>query len=267
MTHSFVADGEIHESMATGHRPWFGTKLPLPDNTTHRGTAPQGGIVASASDLALYMQVMMNGENDVLSAGGKALMMLPASEASPFYGFGWFVDPRNGSVWHSGTTPGFESVATMIPAKRQGVVVLVNGGSGMGFGETNQLRNGITGRAIGLDHQGEGSRWFQKAMFIALVLLPIIYLLSIIWAWLHRAELRAKAGVFGLFSLWFPLLTTLGAAWVMLSLVPSLLGSPLGTISLFQPDVGLVLIASAVTGVLWAGFRLGVAYTGRSGPD
>ncbi len=48
MEHSFVADGEVHESMATGHRPWFGTKRPLPENRTHRGTAPQGGIVASA---------------------------------------------------------------------------------------------------------------------------------------------------------------------------------------------------------------------------
>ena len=31
MEHSFVADGEMHESMATGHRPWFGTKRPLPE--------------------------------------------------------------------------------------------------------------------------------------------------------------------------------------------------------------------------------------------
>ena len=30
MRHSFVADGEVHASMATGHRPWFGTKRPLP---------------------------------------------------------------------------------------------------------------------------------------------------------------------------------------------------------------------------------------------
>ena len=94
MEHSFVADGEIHESMATGHTPWFGTKRPLPDNTTDRGTAPQGGIIASANDLARYMQMMMNGEDDVLSAEGKALMMRPASETSPFYGFGWFVDSR-----------------------------------------------------------------------------------------------------------------------------------------------------------------------------
>ena len=81
----------------------------------------------------------------------------------------------------------------------------------------------------------------------------------------HR-DPRQVPDVFGLFSLWFPLLTTLVAAWVILVLVPSLFGAPLGTISLFPPDLGLVLIATAVTGVLWAVFRLGVAYTGRSGP-
>ncbi len=266
MEHSFVADGEIHESMATGHTPWFGTKRPLPTGVTDRGTAPQGGIVATAGDLARYLLVMMNGRDDVLSAAGKALMMRPAGGASPFYGFGWFVDSGNGSVWHSGSSPGVESLATMVPAEQKGVVVLVNGGSGMGFGETAQLRNGITARALGLDYDGEGSRLFQKATFIGLVLLPIIYLISMAWAWIHRAGIRAKSGVPGLFSLWSPLLTTLVAAWVMLRLVPSLSGAPLGTIRLFQPDLGLVLIAAAVTGVLWAVFRLVIAYTGRPTP-
>jgi hypothetical protein len=68
--------------------------------------------------------------------------------------------------------------------------------------------------------------------------------------------------MFGLFSLWFPLFTTLVAAWAIFSLVPIVGGAPLGTIRLFQPDFGLALVASAVTGVLWAVFRLGVAYTG-----
>jgi CubicO group peptidase (beta-lactamase class C family) len=43
MRNSFVADGEVHPSMATGHRPWFGTKRPFAENRTYRGTAPQGG--------------------------------------------------------------------------------------------------------------------------------------------------------------------------------------------------------------------------------
>ena len=268
MEHSFVADGEVHDSMATGHTSWFTTKRPLAQTPTDRVTAPQGGIIATAGDMALYMQMMMNGEDDVLSAAGKAQMMRPASAASPFYGFGWYVEQSNGTVWHSGASPGFETLAQMLPAEKKAVVVLVNGGSGVGFGETTQLRTGIAARGLGIDYAGEGSRLPQKALFIGLVLLPIIYLFSMIWAWRHRAKVRAKlkSGIFGLFSLWFPLLTTLGAAWVIFSLVPRLGGAPLGTIRLFQPDFGLALIATAVSGVLWALFRLGVAYTGKSGP-
>lgn len=222
--------------------------------------------MASANDLARYLQMMMNGEDDVLSAEGKASMMRPAGAASPSYGLGWFVDSGEGTVWHSGTSPGYESLATMVPSRKWAVVVLVNAGSGLGFGETAQLRNGITARALGLDYDGEGSRLVQKSLFISLVLLPIVYLLSMLWAWRHRVELRAKSGVLGRFSLWFPLLTTLVAAWVVLGLVPRLFGSPLANIRLFAPDFGLALTATAVTGVLWAMFRLGVAHRGRSGP-
>ncbi len=147
---------------------------------------------------------MMNGEDDVLSAEGKAQMMRPASGASPFYGFGWFVDSAKGTVWHSGSSPGFETLATMDPAEKKGVVVLVNRGSGVGLGETTRLRNGITARALDLDYTGEGTRLWRKILFSALVLLPIIYALSMVWAWHHRVKLRAKSGIFGLFSLRFP---------------------------------------------------------------
>lgn len=264
MRNSFVADGEVHPSMATGHRPWFGTKKPLPENRTHRGTAPQGGIVASANDLARYLRTMMNGHDDVLSADNKLQMMQPASAASPFYGLGWFVDSGDGTIWHSGSSPGYETLATMMPSEKKGVVVLVNAGSGLGFGETTQLRDAITAESLGLDYGAAGSRLSQKVLFLALVLLPFLYLLSMLWAWRHRAALRAKSGAFGLFSLWFPLLTTLIAAWVILSLVPSLFGTPLRTLRLFQPDLGIALIASALAGVLWAVFRLAVARLGHT---
>ena len=264
MKHSFVADGEIHDAMASGHRPWFGSKRPLAANYTDLGTAPQGGIIASASDLARYLLMMMNGKDDVLSAKGKAAMMRPASDASPFYGFGWFVDTGKGTVSHTGNSPGYESIATMVPEEKKGVVVLVNAGGGLGFGETAQLRGGIAARALGLDYDGEGSRLSLKALFITLALLPVVFLLSMIWAWFHRCEIRAKSGVGGLFSLWFPLLTTIGSAWFVFSLMPSLEGASFGTLNLFQPDLGLTLIAIPVTGVVWAVFRLGVAYSGKS---
>ncbi len=265
MWHSFVADGQVHDSMATGHASWFGIKRPLADRPTDRATAPQGGIIATAGDLARYMQMMLNGQDDVLSAAGKVQMMRSASAASPAYGFGWYVDQGNGTVWHTGVSPGFESLAWMRPAEKKGAVVLVNGVGGVGFAETTELRTGIAARGIGIHYAGDGSRLPQKALFIGLVLLPIVYLFSMIWAWRRRDAIRAKSGIAGRFSLWFPLLTTLVAAWVILGLVPRLSGSPLANLNLFQPDFVLVLIATAVTGVLWAVFRLGVGYTGRSG--
>ncbi|NVB42382.1 beta-lactamase family protein [Pseudenhygromyxa sp. WMMC2535] len=263
MAHGVVADGEAHEQMATGHLPWFGSKRPLVAGKTDRVTAPAGGVIASANDLALYMQVMMNGEDDVLSASGKAEMLRPASEASPFYGLGWFLDAEQGSAWHEGMSPGFETIATMVPAEQKGVVVLVNAGSGLGFGETLELRMGITATALDLDYDGEGSRWSQKGLFLGLTIAPIVFLLCIVWAWRDREGIRVKtdAGAFGLFSLWFPLLTTLGGAWIILGLVPRLFGVALATLRRFQPDFVLVLVASALSGVLWAVFRLGVAYS------
>jgi hypothetical protein len=63
--------------------------------------------------------------------------------------------------------------------------------------------------------------------------------------------------------LWFPLLTTLGSAWVVFSLMPRLVGASFATLNLFQPDLGMALIAIPATGVLWAVFRLGVAYCGK----
>ncbi|MDX2376509.1 beta-lactamase family protein [Microbacterium sp. LRZ72] len=267
MHDSFVADGEVHDPVATGHVPWFGTKVPLADGPTDRATAPQGGIFASANDIARYLQMMMNDEDDVLSADGKAQMMRPASEVSSFYGFGWYLE-SDGAVWHTGVSPGVETLATMIPAEKDAVIVLVNAGSGMGFEETAALRVGVSDTALGLDYDGGSPAWSLQLLFLGLVTLPIVYLLSMVWAWLRRTKIRAKtrSGAPGLFSLWFPLLTTTAAAWVLLGLVPSLNGTPLMRWALFQPDVVLAIVASAVTGVIWAGFRLVVAYTGRPNP-
>ncbi|MEM9562299.1 MAG: hypothetical protein AAGA93_06780 [Actinomycetota bacterium] len=142
--------------------------------------------------------------------------------------------------------------------------MLVNAGSGMGFGETTQLRTGITARALDLEHGEEGSRLLQESLFVSLVLLPAVYLLSMGVAWRRRAELRAKAGAFGLFGWWFPLVSTLAAAWVVVALVPVLYGVPLRTLGSFQPDLEVALIATAGTGVSLAVFRLGVVYSGPS---
>jgi|GEM_PF-783184 len=266
MKHSFVADGASYYAIARGHTPWFGMKRPVKEGKTHRMSAPVGGIITSASDLALYLKMMMNGEDDIISANSKAKMMSPASDASPFYGFGWYINLNDGTVSHTGLTPGVETLAIMDPAEQKGAVIFVNSGSGMGFGESGDLFNGVSARALGLDYTkpGDGGRWSRKALFLLFALLPLLFAIGMIQSWLRREALRAKSGAFGTFSLWFPLLTTFALAWTSIYLIPKLFGVSIETLRLFSPDLALALTATAVTGVIWAIFRLGVFYNGKS---
>ena len=264
MSNSFVSDGREPGQIAVGHRPWFGGNRAYETGRTERANAPAGGIFASANDLALYLAMMVNGKDDIISAASKAAMLRPASEVSPFYGLGWFIDDEARTAYHSGLVPGTETLATLAPAQHKGVVVLVNSNSGIGFGENLQLRNGVTARALGLEYSGEGSRFWQKVTYMMVVLLPVFYLASMVWAWLSRKKLRAKSGAAGLFSLWFPLLAMTVMAGVLMILIPQIFGGSIGLLLLLQPDFAWAMVAAAVIGPLWAIFRLSVAYYGKS---
>ena len=259
MENSFVADGGPPRASAIGHRPWFGGHRPYPLDRTQRVGAPAGGVYSSVNDLAVYMAMLLNGEDDIISAENKAVMLRPAGDVSPFYGLGWFVDSQAGTVFHGGLVPGSESLLTLVPSDRSGVVILVNANSGIGFGETHRLRNGITALALGFDYEGEGSRTWQRIAYLSVVTLPLIFAISIVWAWWSRAALRAKSGGFGQFSLWFPLLATGVMAWLLMFQIPQLFGGTFWTILLFQPDIGWSMMVAAITGPCWAIFRLLVA--------
>lgn len=264
MDRSYVSDGTAQGTLAQGHVPWFGSMRATEAKWSGLGSAPQGGIVSTASDLARYLRMMMNGRDDILSAAGKARMLEPAGDAAPGYGFGWMLDGAEGSAYHTGLSPGFETIAAMISAKKRGVVVLTNGGSGMGFAETTQLRYGLVARALDLPPPGNTGRGMRIANFLSLATGPIIFVLAMAWALMKRGSLRAKrASAFGRFSLWFPLLATAGLAWACLFAIPNLFGVSLTTLALFQPDMTLLLKATAILGLVWAAVRLGIAYGGH----
>ncbi|MEX6634203.1 serine hydrolase domain-containing protein [Hyphococcus lacteus] len=265
MEHSFVGDQKSHDMIAVGHRPWFGTKRPYKTIETERdgGIASAGGIIASASDMGLYLAIMLNDQDDIISAESKSMMMRPASDASPYYGFGWSIDTEDDAVFHTGISPGVETLAILVPAEQKGAVVLVNAGSGMGFGETTNLRFGTSAKALGLDYIGNSGQWGRKILFLSFVALPIFFVIAMINLGLNRTGLYAKSGPFGAFSLWFPLLMTIGLAWTCLYLIPQLFGVSIGGLIVFLPDMAMAMVATAMTGVAWALLRLGLFYGGR----
>ena len=72
MADSFVADGEVHDDIATGHRPWFGTTRAgrrTPDRPRRRPR--RAGWSPARTTSARYLLMMMNGEDDLLSAAGQ----------------------------------------------------------------------------------------------------------------------------------------------------------------------------------------------------
>ncbi|OLF80670.1 hypothetical protein AWH62_15095 [Maricaulis sp. W15] len=264
MENSSVGGGAAGDRMATGHQPWFGGRRPVPDQGgVSGGMAAAGGIVASAADMALYLAMMANGEDDLITAEHKAMMMRPASAASPFYGFGWFIDAEADAVYHTGLTPGVETLAILSRSQQRGGVVLVNANSGMGFGVTGDILVGMSAFALGENPEPGGQHFGTQSLYVMVLVLPVLFMAGIMLAWRGRAGLRAKSGVSGWFSLVFPVFSTLAMAWVFVDLMPKLFGAPLATFYLYQPDMTILLVASAVTGVGFAIFRLALALSGR----
>ncbi|MEL7189997.1 MAG: serine hydrolase domain-containing protein [Pseudomonadota bacterium] len=264
MENSYVHKAAIDARLVSGHQPWFGAKRALTQNMTGLGSAPQGGIVSSGHDMARYLSIMMNGKDDILSAAGKTQMMQPASIVSPRYGFGWFINPDKGLVYHSGANPGFEALATMVPAERKGVAVLVNAGSGTGFGDTDHFRHAASALLIDVDYENREAGALPKMTFLLVTSLPVLFLLASLWAYVKRAKLAEKTqSWFGHFSLWFPLLTTSVIAVLVFAFLPQVIGAPLSAIRYFQPDMWLGILGIALLGPAWAIWRLVLAYKTR----
>lgn len=263
MTNSFVGSGNLDERLAKPHEPWLFSRRVIRVEKFGRGSAPQGGIASTGGDMAIYMAMMMNGKDDLISAESKALMMQPASEASPTYGLGWFVDPEDGTVGHSGLSPGYEALATMIPAEKRGAVILSNAASGTGTGELYHLHNGFIERAIGVEYDSERSGFWTRAIYVSFLLAPILFIAAMVWAWFKRATIRGKTGAMRLVSLWLPLVTTGALAVFVFYILPHSVGAPIAAIRAFQPDFAIALVATGILGVTWALFRLAIGYTGK----
>ncbi len=94
--------------------------------------------------------------------------------------------------------------------------------------------------------------------------MPVLYAVASFAAWSMRDGLRAKSGVAGLFSLWFPLVASGVLAVVLLGVLPGLFGTTLGSLSFYQPDLVVLLYATVVSSAFWAVFRLALAHTGKA---
>jgi hypothetical protein len=203
--------------------------------------------------------MMMNGQDDVITSESKAQMMQPASVVSPFYGFGWIIVPDRNMILHDGQNPGFEAFAVMQPEVQKAFVILGNGSSGFGFGfgfgETGYLYKGATMLALG-GPEVLNSRITNKGIFFAVIAVPILFLFSIVRTWRKRnngTTVRKKSQIiFRCLMIVF----SLGLAYTLVVTVPASFGANIQTAALYQPDVGILLVAGSLCAAIWASMQI-----------
>jgi CubicO group peptidase (beta-lactamase class C family) len=184
MRRSFVSESDaMRHGMATGYRWWFG--LPVPASLPYlRGSLPAGWLISSAEDMAHYLVAQLNdgryGETSVLSPEGIAQLHRPAARMDPddadgaAYAMGWVVrSSGEPTISHTGDTSNFHSDLTILPARRLGVVVLMNV-NGHLAGATNAqsvIAQGIQRLLLGRPPPAPSGFWPRYLVFDAALLL------------------------------------------------------------------------------------------------
>ncbi len=169
MTHSHTDLNRAREDGMTGlYRVWFGWPV-RQDLQMLPGIAPTGGLVASASDMARYLGMLLaNGaapSGSVLSAKSVALLLEPSAPpartnllSADFnfrYGEGWFVGPFGAAQdarWHLGSLSSFVAWMVLMPETKQAVVVLINANTELPINQVNAVMHRIPIGVVNLLH-------------------------------------------------------------------------------------------------------------------
>ncbi len=130
MTHTrFVSWDVAASTMARGYDGWR-----EPVQPEHQLALAEGGLTTTAEDLAHWVAEFCEGlagaPSGPLDAAHLARMVVPMPGTQGTHGLGVVVtalpDGRL-AVWHSGTNPGWDAMYYIVPAARDGIVVLTNG--------------------------------------------------------------------------------------------------------------------------------------------
>ena len=251
-THSHTDhDSARRDGMTALHRTWFGVPVAQQVKLLP-GFAPTGSLVASANDMARYLQMLLAGGDAavgrVLSPQGVMQLLAPASPparstllSADFafrYGEGWFVGPFGAAAdarWHLGNLASFAAWMVLLPESKQAVVVLINAGSELPLGKVNAVMSRLPIGVVNLLReqaapQGPSLREAYRPFNIAVA--GVLVALSALAWWASRAR-----------SAWPGVSLAVVAAALLAALVATGL-SPTLLVAL-APDLSLVLAGAA----------------------
>jgi CubicO group peptidase (beta-lactamase class C family) len=273
-----VADAQA-QGLATGYRYWFGHYLPTDaaESGHYRGMLPQGGVIASAEDMAHYLIAQLNQGRyhgkAILSPAGMAEVQRPAvplGSADTFYAMGLDVGPINGvpTVSHDGSMFNFHANLVLIPEGRWGVILLENAENlpdEFGPQRLQGIAAGVTNLLIGRQPPAAASNGFLLILYGTILGITVAQALGMLRSvallrrWRARPADRPRGWLGRGRYMLLPLVCNLTWALLILVGLPRAFG-PLPVLMRGMPDIGPLLVGSGVVALGWAVVRTVLAY-------
>ena len=257
MTHSFVAaPAPAAVPAATGYRLWFGVPCAWQrerSDTPDRHMAGAGGVWSSVEDLARYVEAVRARDPRIVPRDAQRMDATTSMEGNWGYTYGWFTHTQPGvAVFeHSGFTPGFLALATMVPASGDVVVVLTNMS---GLAQVDVPR-AITHQVLGWP-QVPATPAFMAAIAIwSAVLAPLGLLLLLIKSvrqWFYEQQSVSRPARFLNLTAATALVL---AAWSVYVGLPVITGVSFDASRSFYPDLTLTASATIAMALLVAAAR------------
>lgn len=265
MPNSFANGADVPGVLpATGHRYWIGRPAAF-RGKTGRAVTPQGGIYASANDLAAYLLTYMQPSAGYISDDGIAEMLARSNQDTEFdYGLGWMLQDYEDYrlVFHTGLSPGYQTIAGFSPDGDFGFVVLANTNSSFASKNVGALLFGVSHLVVDLPPPEIGSGLGPLSFLWMMYLVPVGVALEI-FLFIRRYRKGTLPAPDRGFLNWsfvlhiiVPTLGYLGLAVAMLWLIPTINDAPMPAIALFNPDLAILLRLIGYSALIWAVVRL-----------
>jgi CubicO group peptidase (beta-lactamase class C family) len=278
MSRSFAPLPQTQPASTTvGYHYWFG--LPVASGLPPYRTGPgNGGIFASAEDMAHYLIAQLNGgryaDQSVLSAAGIAELHKPAvARPDGHYAMGWGVktnaNDKVTTLSHSGQTYNYFAKMILVPESGWGVVVLQNSQYMLKLiaGDYSQdtIADGVVSLLLGQQPSNPSGNFVLLLIYGLLVLLIVGQVVAIVWfvikrrRWEKRPDTQRLQGRKSL--LWrviLPLVLNLG--WAIVVLGGLLATGQITLLSYQMPDIFYTLLASGLVALIWGIIRTVWAY-------
>lgn len=252
MEHTAATLSQSKENgLIMGYRNYFGIPVACepdyPDDCSWI-TVPAGYLSSSASDMAKYLQMYLNGGMEIVSQNSLDAMFYDnvyVDAASPyFYGMGWLLTGQYGEpvLTHAGLVENYMSNMFLLPERGLGIMLLVNMND---YLVANQLADIISENVIAAilgneEYKVSGNPYLTGHFLLNMAYFALItasvYPIATIKKWKEKKHTKGLAA----FDI-----ARHGILPVLLISLPYMLGIPIWVVWDFVRDLCIVLLVSA----------------------